>query len=75
VANRLKVLKNLVAQNPKDSFSRYGLAMEHRNSGDLDAAAVEFRSLMELNPNWVRARELLRAAGRQAEIARFLRQS
>jgi hypothetical protein len=25
--NRLEILKNLVAENPSDSFSRYGLAM------------------------------------------------
>jgi len=29
---RLEALKSMVALNPADSFSRYGLAMEYRNS-------------------------------------------
>ena len=53
--NRLDVLKNMVAQNPGDSFSRYGLAMEYRNGGDLEGAIREFRSLMAANPDYVAA--------------------
>jgi tetratricopeptide (TPR) repeat protein len=53
--SRLEVLKNMVAQNPNDSFSRYGLAMEYRNRGDLEAAMAEFRSLMAANPDYVAA--------------------
>jgi tetratricopeptide (TPR) repeat protein len=41
-----------VAQKPDDSFLRYGLAMEYRNSGDLGAAIAEFRSLREANPDY-----------------------
>ena len=36
-STRLDILKSMVAQNPSDSFSRYGLAMEYRNAGDLEA--------------------------------------
>jgi tetratricopeptide (TPR) repeat protein len=53
--NRLEILKNMVAQNPGDSFSRYGLAMEYRNGGDLEAAMGEFHSLMAANPDYVAA--------------------
>ena len=49
---RLQILKNMVEQNPTDSFARYGLAMEYRNSGDLQAAMAEFRSLMSINPDY-----------------------
>jgi tetratricopeptide (TPR) repeat protein len=42
----------MVEQNPTDSFARYGLAMEYRNSGDLQAAMAEFRSLMSINPDY-----------------------
>jgi len=52
---RLEVLKGMVAQNPRDSFSRYGLAMEYRNRGDLDAAMSEFRALMAADPDYVAA--------------------
>jgi len=42
----------MVEQNPDDSFSRYGLAMEYRNTGDLDAAIREFQELKRRNPDY-----------------------
>jgi tetratricopeptide (TPR) repeat protein len=51
-STRLDTLKNLAAQNPQDSFLRYGLAMEYRNTGDLEGAMREFRALMEANPDY-----------------------
>ncbi|MBV8728911.1 MAG: tetratricopeptide repeat protein [Acidobacteriia bacterium] len=54
-SSRLEILKTMVAQNPGDSFSRYGLAMEYRNSGDLEAAIAEFRALLTANPDYVAA--------------------
>ena len=50
--NRLEVLKTMVAQNPNDSFSRYGLAMEYANSGDLEQASREYQALLAVNPNY-----------------------
>ena len=52
MSNRLEILKSMVAQNPADSFSRYGLAMEYRNTGDLEAAMREFHELKRLNPDY-----------------------
>lgn len=52
MSNRLDILKSMVAQNPADSFSRYGLAMEFRNTGDLEAAMGEFHELKRLNPDY-----------------------
>jgi Flp pilus assembly protein TadD len=49
---RLDALKSMVEQNPGDSFLRYGLAMEYRNSGDLEGALREFRGLIEANPEY-----------------------
>jgi Flp pilus assembly protein TadD len=75
--NRLEVLRNLVAQNPADSFSRYGLAMEYRNSGDLESALREFRSLMAANPDYVAAYfhggQTLERLGRVEEARRVYR--
>jgi len=51
-STRLETLKSLTAQNPQDSFLRYGLAMEYRNTGDLEAAMREFQGLMEANPDY-----------------------
>ena len=47
--------KSMVEQNPTDSFARYGLAMEYRNTGDLEAAMGEFRALMAVNPDYAPA--------------------
>ena len=54
-STRLEILKSMVEQNPTDSFARYGLAMEHRNTGDLEAALGEFRALMAANPDYAPA--------------------
>jgi Flp pilus assembly protein TadD len=54
-SNRLETLKGMVEQNPGDSFLRYGLAMEYRNSGDLEGAVREFRALMAANPDYAPA--------------------
>ena len=54
-AARLESLKLLVEQNPNDSFLRYGLAMEYRNSGDLERAVGEFRALVAVNPDYAPA--------------------
>ncbi|HTP33666.1 MAG TPA: tetratricopeptide repeat protein [Candidatus Acidoferrales bacterium] len=51
-SSRLESLKSLVAQNPQDSFLRYGLAMEYRNGGDLESAMREFQALMDANPDY-----------------------
>ncbi len=59
-STRLDILKSMVEQNPTDSFARYGLAMEYRNTGDLEAAMGEaamgeFRALMAANPDYAPA--------------------
>lgn len=53
--NRLEILKNLVAQNPADSFARYGLAMAYASAGEHEQAAQEYRKLIEFNPKYVAA--------------------
>lgn len=68
---RLEVLKGLVARNPADSFARYGLAMEYRKQGDLEAAMGEFRALMAVDPDYAPAYyhsgQTLELAGKPAE--------
>jgi tetratricopeptide (TPR) repeat protein len=49
---RIDVLRSMSEQNPRDAFSRYGLAMELLNSGQLEAAAEEFFTLLRYNPNY-----------------------
>jgi tetratricopeptide (TPR) repeat protein len=54
-ANRMEILKSMVAANPADSFSRYGLAMEYANSGELDKAVSEYEALLGANPDYAAA--------------------
>jgi Flp pilus assembly protein TadD len=52
---RLEILKQMLSQNPKDSFARYGVAMEYVRAGELDQAVAEFRTILEYNPDYVAA--------------------
>jgi Tfp pilus assembly protein PilF len=50
--NRLDTLRRLLADNPANTFARYGLAMEHLRSGDLDAAVQEFEAVLTTDPKY-----------------------
>lgn len=52
MSNRLDVLRSMLAQNPNDSFARYGLAMEYANTGEWENAIEEYRALLAVNPNY-----------------------
>jgi Tfp pilus assembly protein PilF len=53
--NRLDILKQLLAQDPSNSFARYGLAMEYSKSGELKEAVKEFKSLIASDSTYVAA--------------------
>lgn len=42
----------MLAEDPANSFARYGLAMEYVKSGALESAVAEFRSLLDKDPNY-----------------------
>ncbi len=50
---RRQKLEQFLAQNPNDSFSRYGVALECLREGDLAAAESHFKTLLESNPEYV----------------------
>ena len=50
--NRLETLQAMVSQNPKDTFARYGLAMEYARSGNFEQAIAEYRTLLGHNENY-----------------------
>jgi tetratricopeptide (TPR) repeat protein len=52
---RLETLRALTAQDPRNSFARYGLAMELLNTGDAEGAVGEFRNLIANDPNYAAA--------------------
>jgi len=51
-SSRMDILNGMLAQNPNDSFARYGLAMEYHNRGDLARAVEEFRALTAADPDY-----------------------
>jgi tetratricopeptide (TPR) repeat protein len=53
--SRLEVLQQLLAQNPANTFARYGLAMERIKTGDLNGAIVEFERVLNIDPSYAAA--------------------
>jgi tetratricopeptide (TPR) repeat protein len=53
--NRLDILRQMVGQDPSNSFARYGLAMELANCGDFTSAVSEFRTLLQRDENYAAA--------------------
>jgi len=45
-------LKEILALDPKNSFARYGIAMELANRGEIAAALAEFDTLLTNNPDY-----------------------
>ena len=76
--SRLEILKSMVEQNPANSFARYGLAMEYRNSGALAEAVTEFRALIAGQPDYSAAYfhggQTLERMGHIAEARELYRQ-
>lgn len=52
---RLDMIREMLTQNPTDSFLLYALANEYKNEGDLPQAIAGYRHLMEVNPDYVAA--------------------
>lgn len=50
--DRIAALNEVLTQNPKDAFARYGLAMEYSRQGDFDRALAEFALLLEDHPDY-----------------------
>ena len=48
--DRIAILTEVLAQNPNDTFARYGLAMEYSNSGK--EALQEFAKLLAASPDY-----------------------
>ena len=48
--DRIAALNEILTENPKDAFARYGLAMEYSKQGDFDRALAEFSILLESHP-------------------------
>ena len=51
--NRIEILKGFLEQDPKDSFSRYALALEHVKAGQTIDARREFETVRDNDPGYV----------------------
>jgi tetratricopeptide (TPR) repeat protein len=74
---RAAQLRNLLEQDPGNSFLRYALAMDHVSSGDWEQAMSEFRTLVAADPDYCAAYyhggQTLEKLGRTEEAALFYR--
>jgi len=74
--DRIAMLSEILAANPEDSFARYGLAMEYSKAGQIDQAVLEFKTLIEKNPDYTpayfMAAQTLAGASRIDEARRML---
>ncbi len=74
--DRMSMLKEFLAQNPNDSFARYGLALEYVKAGQVETALAEFRKITETNPDYVAAYQMaaqtLAQQGRNEEAIKML---
>jgi predicted Zn-dependent protease len=50
--DRIAALNDILTENSKDAFARYGLAIEYSKQGDFDRALAEFAILLENDPNY-----------------------
>lgn len=75
--DKVPLLKEILSQNPNDSFARYGLAMEYVNRGEVETALEEFEQLLTLNPDYTpgyfMAAQTLANAHRKEEAKERLR--
>lgn len=69
-------LKEILAQDPKNTLARYGLAMEFGGQGQTEAALAEFAQLLADHPDYTAgyfmAAQTLAKAGRNAEAKQKL---
>ena len=53
--NRLEILKQMVEQDPKNTFAQYGLAMEYAKAEEYGQAVAEFEKLVSVDEMYAAA--------------------
>lgn len=70
------MLTEILAQNPNDTFARYGLAMEYSKAGEIERALEEYGKLLTTNPDYTAgyfmAAQMLAGANRIEEAKKLL---
>lgn len=74
--DKAAMLQQILQNNSKDAFARYGLAMEYAGRDDLDASLAEFAMLLRDNPDYTpgyfMAAQTLARAGRNEDAKQHL---
>jgi predicted Zn-dependent protease len=69
--DKIQGLKEILEMDPKNSFARYGVAMELAGRGETEAALQQFTTLLGNDPDYTAAyfmsAQTLATAGRTAE--------
>ena len=75
--DKITGLREILALEPKNSFARYGIAMELAQRGETAAAVNEFDTLLAFDPDYTAgyfmAAQTLANAGRTAEAIERLK--
>jgi predicted Zn-dependent protease len=75
--DKIAGLREILAQDPKNTLARYGIAMELANRGEVDASLAEFNTLLVNNPDYTAAyfmaAQALEKAGRTSEAVERLK--
>jgi predicted Zn-dependent protease len=75
--DKIAGLKEILALDPKNSFARYGIAMELAKSGSVDKALAEFNTILANDADYTAAyfmaAQTLTNAGRTTEAVERLK--
>jgi predicted Zn-dependent protease len=75
--DKIAELKKILELDPKNSFARYGVAMELANRGETEVALGEFDTLLKIDPEYTAgyfmAAQTLAKAGRRTEAIERLK--
>jgi predicted Zn-dependent protease len=75
--DKIAGLEEILAMDPKNSFARYGLAMELASQGETEAALREFDTLLENDPEYTAgyfmAAQTLASSGRTPQAIERLK--
>jgi predicted Zn-dependent protease len=75
--DKIEGLKEILALDKKNSFARYGIAMELAGRGETDAALAEFDTLLANDPDYTAgyfmSAQTLAGAGRTAQAIERLK--
>jgi len=76
--DKIATLREILQMDPKNSFARYGVAMELVSQNQTEAALEEFDTLLEIDPNYTAgyfmAAQTLAGVGRKPEAMERLRE-